>query len=125
LKKQKVLVIDNDPDTVEIISVVLQEEIHLDVIGLENMPDISHLKSISPDLLILDELLNHTRGSEICTQVKANDSTAGIPVLLISALYNIEKIAADCNADGFIQKPFDIDDLATVVINTLGKNSQL
>ena len=47
LKKQKVLVIDNDPDTVEIISVVLQEEIHLDVIGLENMPDISHLESIS------------------------------------------------------------------------------
>lgn len=122
MKKQKVLVIDNDPDTVEIISIVLQEEAHLDVVGLEDLPGVDHIEAISPNLIIVDELLNNTRGSIICTEIKQKRTIASIPVLLISALHNIEKIANGCNADGYIQKPFDIDYLTSLVKFALGKN---
>jgi len=38
-----------------------------------------------------------------------------IPIVLISAVHNLEKIAEECNANAFIEKPFDIERLVTVV----------
>jgi len=47
--------------------------------------------------------------------LKADQKTAHIPVVLISALSNIDEIATACGADGYIRKPFDIYDVIDTV----------
>jgi two-component system response regulator VicR len=104
---KKILFIDDDPDVLEIIPIILEKE----NIVVKTSRDISVLPEIAklqPDLILLDEWLPEKKGSCICAELKANVSTAHIPVILISAVSELEYIAKECNADAFISKPFDI-----------------
>jgi len=46
---------------------------------------------------------------------KSHPATQRIPVILISAVAHLEKITADCKADNYIKKPFDLQDLSSLV----------
>lgn len=69
----------------------------------------------SPDLIILDIMLPDGDGLDICREMKTNDTTHAIPVLLMSAHINIKTKAMEAAADDFISKPFDIDDFTAKV----------
>ena len=68
--------------------------------------------SYNPDLILLDILLSDRLGTEICKELK---ETYSIPILLFSANTAKEKAYEECNADGFIEKPFDIKELVHTV----------
>lgn len=59
-------------------------------------------------LILLDQRLFWTTGSELCLELKANPETRDIPVIMVSVAADIEKIARDCGAVGYIKKPFDM-----------------
>ena len=62
-----------------------------------------------PDILLLDMLLSGKDGREITKQLKSQDSTKHIPIILFSAYPSVEEDARRSGADDFIAKPFDID----------------
>jgi len=62
-----------------------------------------------PDILLLDMLLSGQNGREITKQLKSQDSTKYIPIILFSAYPSAEDDARRVGADDFIAKPFDID----------------
>jgi DNA-binding response OmpR family regulator len=112
--KKKVLFIDDDKDILSIIPIVLAEE-NIEVIATDDPNIIKELPVIKPDLILLDEWLGEKKGSTICAEIKKTEETSDIPIVLISAVTNLEKIATNCAADAFIEKPFDIEKLVTVV----------
>jgi len=114
------LFIDDDKEILSLIPVILAEE-NICVVTAESFDDLSKLAGIRPDLIMLDEWLGRKFGSSICREIKCNLVYHQVPVILISALFNIEEIARNCNADGFIQKPFDISHLIKVVNSFLQK----
>lgn len=68
-------------------------------------------KSVNPDIFILDVKLPDGLGTDICNEIKNNPDTANIPVMIISAHAKAENVVNSCDADIFISKPFDIDDV--------------
>ncbi len=68
-------------------------------------------KSVIPDIFILDVMLPDGLGTDLCNQLKQEPATSNIPVMIISAHAKAENVIKSCNADEFIAKPFDIDDV--------------
>lgn len=112
--KKKVLFVEDDPDTREIIAVILEDD-DIELLKAAEVPTLSEIAEAEPDLILLDEWLPGKNGSALCLELKSKKQTAHIPVILISAVGGLETIAKACRADGFISKPFDIEKLRQVI----------
>lgn len=112
--KKKILYAEDDGDMLEVVSEFMTFEDY-EVITDNGKSIWKKLQQHPIGLILLDENLNWGWGSDLCMQLKANENTAKIPVVLISALPKIDEIAESCGADGYIRKPFDIYDVIDVV----------
>lgn len=119
---KRILVIDNDHDILELITLILQEDGY-DVTASKSGDILDKLSQIKPDLILLDDWLNGTKGRELCRSLKSIHLSSNIPIIIISAINGLEQIANECGADGFIQKPFDIEYLLEVIASNLYKTA--
>jgi two-component system phosphate regulon response regulator PhoB len=110
---KKLLVIENDLDTLEITSLIFQDQ--YEVTTSTTRVPLEEIAKLSPNIIIVDYRLDDMLGSDICLEIKDNPLTRHIPVVLFSAGRNIEEIAHASCVDAFISKPFDIDDIVKVV----------
>ena len=110
----KILVIEDNLDLKEILDYILKDDGH-EVIPCSDGSSLRTLDMIKPDVIMMDEILSGSRGSALCRQLKSDDTTKHIPVILISAMPNLKDIAAGCGADAYIEKPFNIDNLFDVI----------
>lgn len=109
--KKKVLVVDDDLDILDSISIVLETEGY-DVATTPRANEaFSTTKTFVPDLIILDLLLSGEDGSVICSGLKAKKETNNIPVIMMSAHPSAADVVKKAGADDFLSKPFNIDDL--------------
>lgn len=111
----KLLVVEDDEGVRDMLKMVLNYDGH-EVITAHDGTILDNLADIKPDIIFLDEWLCNERGSDLCRKLKANADTANIPVILLSAMMSVEQFSVAAGADGFIRKPFDLEEL-TVVIN--------
>src|SRR5262249_43618167 len=77
-----------------------------------------------PDLIVLDLMLPDADGFEICRQLKTEQRTATIPILMLTALDDAEsrQRGMNCGAAAYMTKPFDPDDLLTAIRQTVAKS---
>lgn len=78
-------------------------------------------KSVIPDIFILDVKLPDGLGTDLCNEIKQDPSTSDVPVMIISAHAKAEQVTNACEADEFIGKPFDIDDVLVKIENLINK----
>jgi DNA-binding response OmpR family regulator len=111
---KKVIIIDNDRDTLEILRYVFEGN---KFIVLDYPYRISTEKIIEekPDIVLIDYYLEYCYGSEICFSIKNNLQTKHIPVILLSTALFLRQIASECLADAYVEKPFDISALENLV----------
>jgi DNA-binding response OmpR family regulator len=106
---KKILVVDDDPDIVEFIQTLLEDEGYA-VITASRSEYFDDLCAISvPDLILLDMLLSGQDGRDIARKLKSQAKTKRIPLIMFSAHPHAEKMVMEAGADDFIKKPFDID----------------
>jgi DNA-binding response OmpR family regulator len=106
-----VLILDNDPDVLDIMQEALTYE-GIDVTCVDEGNDILQLiNRHKPDLLMVDYLLDGINGGELCHQVKTNPETCDLPVIIMSAYPRVLLSLGTYNSDDFIAKPFDLGDL--------------
>lgn len=72
------------------------------------------------NLVILDVLIADVKGTDVCARLKSNKATAGIPVLMITALPDAEKECRQAGTDDFLYKPFEFKDLMAKVHSLTG-----
>jgi len=118
--KNKIILIEDDQDNFDIIETVLSME-GFEVIRSNEETLNETIAVVDPCLILLDNWLKTTLGSELCKSIKTNRHIRQIPILLISAATGLEKIAIECQADGFINKPFEIDELCATINNAIQK----
>jgi DNA-binding response OmpR family regulator len=115
---KKILVIEDDKDIRDTITYALQAEGY-EVISSENAKILKTISDIKPDLLLLDNWLtdwkSDANGQQLSKELKTNAATSHIPVLIISAVSNIKEIAEAGLADGYLKKPFELEDLHALV----------
>lgn len=109
-RKYTIVVADDDPAILDATSMILKDEGYAVRTSLNGNIVIDSKKDF-PDLVLLDIWMSGKDGREICKQVKNTKQTQHIPVIMISANRDTEKIAREVGAEDFITKPFDIDEL--------------
>jgi DNA-binding response OmpR family regulator len=108
--QKTVMIIDDDWEIRQLISEILTNAGYKVQTGV-GVTDLYEVEKAPPSLILIDHWLDGKTGRDICYQLKTNHLTDKIPVVLISATTNLEETAKSCRADGFIQKPFEVDDL--------------
>ncbi len=113
---KKILVIDDDPDILEILDIIFKQEGY-EVILSETGREPEHIQEINPDLVLLDIRLksSSTNGGEICAKIKSRPGTSHLPVIMLSSEDNIKEISDQCGANAYISKPFKVSQLINKV----------
>lgn len=106
-KRKTILIADDDPGIVDAIAQLL-EEVGYAVRTTVDATTIGQLADGLPDLILLDIRMSGRDGSEICKRLKSAEATRAIPIIIVSASKDTERIARDAGADDFIAKPFDM-----------------
>ena len=109
---KNILVIEDNHAILDVITLILQSESYK-VIGLNKSVDmLKHIEQLKPDLIILDIMLPDGDGRLLLQELRSAANTVDIPVLMISARYTEQNIQhGEFKPNGFLAKPFDIDDL--------------
>jgi CheY-like chemotaxis protein len=117
-----ILVVDDDPDLVETVAMMLESkgcEVGRAYDGVEGEESI---KQRRPDLVILDVMMPRKDGYILCAQLKADEKTRDIPVVLLTAVGEAvpsttytHRDGMSTEADDYIAKPIDTEGLWKVV----------
>ncbi|GBD36278.1 DNA-binding response regulator MtrA [bacterium HR36] len=112
--KRKILVVDDDPDLVELISRVLEKDGRFEVKVARNGFDAGMLvKEYQPDLIVLDVMLPDINGREVCRRIRADSNLADVKIICISGMVEQDKVQElkKAGANDFLHKPFEIEQL--------------
>jgi DNA-binding response OmpR family regulator len=111
----KILVVDDDPDILNLVEVILTMH-NFRVEGLLKWEDIDNsLIDMKPDLILLDVSLSGADGRDICKKIKQSKETQHLPVILFSANSRMANDFEKCQAQDFIAKPFDLSHLVQTI----------
>ena len=112
---KQIVVVEDDADILALMQYILAEQGY-QVICYSRPETAKELTQHRPSLILMDNRLTTMRsGNSFCAEIKADPSTNHIPVILVSASGDLEQIAEKCQADGFLSKPFNLDDLVGLV----------
>jgi DNA-binding response OmpR family regulator len=110
---KKILIVDDDEDILNVVQHILTSHgfhVQTHSTGL-NVPDV--VMHYHPHLILLDIRLPGKLGTEVCKELKQKHTN--LRILLFSAHAQQEEAFASCDADGFIQKPFDTKNLIDAI----------
>jgi len=119
---KKILIAEDDKAIVEVIKIILETEGYKTFSTDDGVTVVDLIKNEKPDLVLLDIWLSGEDGGKIARIVKSDKEISDVPILLVSASQDTRRVAEEAGADGFLLKPFDIDELLQVVRKHLEKN---
>jgi DNA-binding response OmpR family regulator len=112
---KKILIVDDDEAIVDAISLILDDLGYKTSYVSKGSEVYDKVESFKPDLILLDVLMSGKDGREICGNLKSNPETKNIPVVMVSAHPSAKKSATEIGADGFLAKPFQVEDLTKII----------
>ena len=109
----RVLVVDDDQDMANFLAHMLCNEGMKADTAADGSAALAHVMTSPPDLVMLDVLMRGLSGLDVCRRLKADPSTALIPVVLITALDDSESCVRgiEAGADDFLSKPVNREEL--------------
>jgi len=111
--RQKILIVDDELDTLIPLKMALEAEDYQVVEASSGMEAIEKTRSHHPDILLLDLMMPGMDGAEVCKVLKEDPLTGHIPIIMLTAKGEIEdKIEGiETGADDYVTKPFDLGEL--------------
>jgi len=114
LGKKRVLVVDDDPAIVEMLVELLERDGRFEVSTAATGFDAGlRTREFRPDVIVLDYMLPDINGNAVIRSIRADESLRDVKTIIVSGVVNREDVQAllDDGADGFLQKPFSIEQL--------------
>ena len=113
-ERQKVLIVDDDSNIAEIISLYLIKEMFETKVAEDGYEALELFESFEPDLIILDLMLPGKDGYEVCREIRKQKDT---PIIMLSAKGEIfdKVLGLELGADDYMIKPFDSKELVARV----------
>ena len=117
MTREKIILIEDEPDIVEVISYNLSREGFRVVAEFRGDEGINQVRKQSPDLVILDLMLPGIDGLSVCQQIKSDPLTQDIPIIIVSAKGEESDvvIGLGMGADDYLAKPFSPRELVARV----------
>ena len=119
---QRVLLIEDEANIAEAIRFLLSRDGYLVEVRHDGNEALAAVAELDPDLVVLDLMLPGLSGLEILTALRANKSTAGLPVLMLTAKgQGRDREAAErAGVSAFMAKPFDNSEMRAAVRALIG-----
>lgn len=121
-EKKKILLIDDDPDFVEAVRVIIASggyDVKVAYDGAEGLEAVAKEK---PDLIVLDVMMPVMNGHEACAKLKADPQTAKIPIILLTAVADrvttstyTHRDMLESEAEDYMPKPVEPAELLNLV----------
>jgi DNA-binding response OmpR family regulator len=113
----RILVVEDDPDIAELVDRYLTKAGFATDRVSSGRDALDAIAAKTPDLLVLDLMLPHLDGLEICRRVRANDQTANIPIIMLTARAEESEriVGLELGADDYLAKPFSPNELVARV----------
>jgi DNA-binding response OmpR family regulator len=112
---KRILVIDDNLDILHLVQMILKSHGFEVLVSPKGEEVLAHTEAFSPQIILLDVFLSGHDGREICKELKENPGTKDIPVIMFSAHTKRDEVIKECNADDFIAKPFEVNELVEKV----------
>jgi DNA-binding response OmpR family regulator len=121
-----VLVADDDPDVRDVVVFKLEQSGYEVLAAEDGGVALELARSVMPDLLVLDVMMPRMTGLDVCRELRARESTASIPIILLTARAqegDVERGFA-WGADDYLTKPFSPRELASRVRAVLARTAR-
>lgn len=117
----RILVVDDEADVVLIIKTTLQAEGYEVASATSGKDALEEAFETRPDLIVLDVMMPGMTGFDVLRELKANEKTATVPVVMLTGVSDKKKIqeALESGIDYYVVKPFDFDDLLSKIKQAL------
>jgi two-component system alkaline phosphatase synthesis response regulator PhoP len=122
MEKKRILIADDEAGIRLTIGRMLDKDyVVLEATNGEEAVEIA--KGQKPDLILMDLIMPKMDGYAACSEIKADQATKGIPVVILTAVgheFN-KKFAMEMGAQGYVTKPFNVQQLIDVITPLLAK----
>ena len=118
----RVLIADDEPNIVVSLEYLMKREGYAVTVARDGVQALAAIRAERPDLVLLDVMMPGKSGFEVCSEVRADESLAGMKIVLLTAKgrdTDVEKGLA-LGADAYVTKPFSTRELAERVRQLLG-----
>ena len=122
--KQKILIVDDDENIAELISLYLEKECYETRIENDGVAAVNAALSWKPDLMVLDLMLPGKDGYQVCREVR---QSSHLPIIMLSAKTEVfdKVLGLELGADDYMVKPFDSKELVARVKALLRRSGQI
>jgi DNA-binding response OmpR family regulator len=121
--QKTILLIDDEINLQTMVKITLQTKQYNVVLANNGLEGLEQLKTVKPDLIILDMNMPKMGGVEFYQKICDKNGRPQYPVLVLTARANMEQLFKQFNIDGFMAKPFEIDQLLNEVDTIIKKRS--
>lgn len=112
---KRILIVDDDKDIVTVVELLLTTNGYSVQAIFDPSDIVSRIKIFFPDVILMDVNMGQYDGREICKLLKSDSVLKHIPVILFSALHNLQHTHSECEATDFIAKPFKASELIKII----------
>ena len=121
---EKILIIDDDFDTLKLVGLMLQKQGYQIVAAANGQEGLAQAETENPDLILLDVMMPEMDGCDVARRLRANSFTANIPILMFTAKSQLEdKVTGfEVGADDYLVKPTPPAELAAHVKALLARS---
>lgn len=128
LHKTRIMIIEDDPDTIQLLQVVLKTGGYEPVAALGGKPGLQMLKTMHPDLILLDLMMDDLDGWTVLERLRADEALRQVPVIILSVKNPLEdprRIKAHAGMyQDYVVKPFNVRDLLVRVNRLLARSQE-
>ncbi len=119
--KNVILAVDDAPENLDVVKGLLSPHYTVKA-AVNGQMALKIAEKQSPDLILLDIRMPGMDGYEVCRRLKADEATAGIPVIFLTGEADVTSEVAAVGGAGYIKKPIDSDTLLARVEDCLKSN---
>ncbi len=121
IPQSTVLIVDDNPQNVELLAAFLESLPVRLVTASDGIEALRKVQEENPDLILLDIMMPHMSGFQVCQRLKSDPKTRDIQILMVTALNELGDIerATECGTDDFVSKPVNKFELHTRVKSLL------
>jgi two-component system, chemotaxis family, response regulator PixH len=119
--RREILVVDDDPDTVALVAEVLENEGYCVRRATGGQEALDRAAASPPDVAIVDLIMPEVGGEDVCSALRRDPRYSETRILVLSAAEDTRMVAASCDADSAVTKPFTTELLVREVRRLMGQ----
>jgi DNA-binding response OmpR family regulator len=126
-QKKKIVYVEDEIDMIDLVKLILNRKGYNVIGAAGGREGLDTIREVIPDLVLLDLMMPDIEGWDVYQQIRADDATKHIPVIVVTAkAQNIDKVLGlhIAKVNDYISKPFSPQDLVNSVEKVLQDSSE-